>query len=135
MGCEPFLISASLIAIVAQRLIRKLCPKCKDSYKPGETLCAKLGIDIKRAKDISFYRAKGCNACLNTGYSGRIGICEALAMTPAIRGLVLKRARENEIKHIARNEGMITLREDGIAKVLAGITSLEEVLRVTVADE
>ncbi|OIO32713.1 MAG: hypothetical protein AUJ70_04925 [Candidatus Omnitrophica bacterium CG1_02_40_15] len=135
MGCEPFLISASLIAIIAQRLIRKLCPKCREVYKPGEALAAKLGIDIKKTKDILFYKAKGCAACLNTGYSGRVGICEVLAITPAIRGLVLKRARENEVKQIACAEGMRTLREDGIAKVLAGLTSLEEVLRVTVADE
>ncbi|MDP2981204.1 MAG: ATPase, T2SS/T4P/T4SS family, partial [Candidatus Omnitrophota bacterium] len=135
MGCEPFLISASLIAIVAQRLIRKLCLKCREVYKPGEILCSKLGIDVKKTKDILFYRAKGCGACLNTGYSGRVGICEVLPITPAIRDLVLRRARENEVKQAARNEGMRTLREDGILKVLAGLTSLEEILRVTVADE
>jgi type IV pilus assembly protein PilB len=135
MGCEPFLISASLIAIVAQRLIRKLCLKCREVYKPGEVLCSKLGINVKKTKDISFYRAKGCGACLNTGYSGRVGICEVLPITPAIRDLVLRRARENEVKQAARNEGMRTLREDGILKVLAGLTSLEEILRVTVADE
>jgi type IV pilus assembly protein PilB len=135
MGCEPFLISASLIAIVAQRLVRKLCPKCREIYKPGEVLCAKLGIDIKKIKDISFYKAKGCRHCFNTGYGGRIGICEVLSITPAVRDLVLKRARENEVKQIARDEGMRTLREDGILKVLEGLTSLEEILRVTVADE
>ena len=135
MGCEPFLITSSLIAIVAQRLIRKLCPKCREAYKPGDVLSAWLGIDIKKSKDVSFYRAKGCSACLHTGYAGRVGICEVLAVTPAIRNLVLKRARENELKRVARNEGMRTLREDGIGKVLEGLTSLEEVLRVTVADE
>ena len=135
MGCEPFLITSSLIAIVAQRLIRKLCPKCREAYKPGDVLSSRLGVDIKKSKDVSFYRAKGCSACLHTGYAGRIGICEVLAVTPAIRNLVLKRARENELKQVARNEGMRTLREDGIDKVLAGFTSLEEVLRVTVADE
>ena len=135
MGCEPFLITSSLIAIVAQRLIRKLCPKCREAYKPGDVLSVRLGIDIKKSKDVSFYRAKGCSACLHTGYGGRVGICEVLAVTPAIRNLVLKRARENELKQVARNEGMRTLREDGIGKVLAGLTSLEEVLRVTVADE
>ncbi|MDP2910947.1 MAG: ATPase, T2SS/T4P/T4SS family [Candidatus Omnitrophota bacterium] len=135
MGCEPFLISASLVSIIAQRLIRKLCPKCREKYTPLEALCVRLGIDAKKAKNVSFYRAKGCNACLNTGYSGRVGICEVLVMTPAIRSLVLKRARENEVKQVARNEGMMTLREDGISKVLAGQTSLEEILRVTVVDE
>ena len=135
MGCEPFLISASLVSIIAQRLIRKLCPKCREKYTPLEALCVRLGIDAKKAKNVSFYRAKGCNACLNTGYSGRVGICEVLVMTPAVRSLVLKRARENEVKQVARNEGMMTLREDGISKVLAGQTSLEEILRVTVVDE
>jgi len=135
MGCEPFLITSSLIAIVAQRLIRKLCPKCREAYKPGDVLSSRLGVDIKKSKDVSFYRAKGCSACLHTGYAGRVGICEVLTVTPAIRNLVLKRARENELKQVARNEGMRTLREDGIDKVLAGFTSLEEVLRVTVADE
>ena len=72
---------------------------------------------------------------MNTGYSGRVGICEVLSMTPTIRNLVLKRARENELKQVARNEGMRTLRQDGIGKVMEGLTSLEEVLRVTVADE
>jgi len=135
MGCEPFLISASLIAIAAQRLVRKLCPKCRESYKPGNVLCERLGLDVKKSKDILFYRAKGCKACMNTGYSGRVGICEVLTMTPAIKDLVLKRARENEIKQTARKEGMRTLREDGVARVLEGVTSLEEVLRVTVQDE
>jgi len=131
MGCEPFLISASLISIVAQRLIRRLCPKCREGYCVPDVLCKKLGV----SGNVKFYRAKGCPLCLNTGYSGRIGICEVLVMSPAIRELVLKRARENEVKKISRTEGMKTLREDGITKVLAGVTSLEEVLRVTVADE
>ncbi|PIP67712.1 MAG: type II secretion system protein GspE, partial [Candidatus Omnitrophica bacterium CG22_combo_CG10-13_8_21_14_all_43_16] len=117
MGCEPFLITSSLIAIVAQRLIRKLCPKCREAYKPGDVLSSRLGVDIKKSKDVSFYRAKGCSACLHTGYAGRVGICEVLTVTPAIRNLVLKRARENELKQVARNEGMRTLREDGIDKV------------------
>jgi type IV pilus assembly protein PilB len=135
MGCEPFLITASLIAIVAQRLIRKLCPKCKEPYKPTESLCARLAIDMKKIKTASFYKPKGCTNCMNTGYSGRLGICEVLLMTPAVRNLVLKRSRESEIKRIARTEGMATLREDGLLKVLDGMTSLEEVLRVTVSDE
>ena len=99
------------------------------------SLYSRIGIDIKKAKDAVFYRAMGCSVCLNTGYSGRVGICEILVLTPAIRELVLKRARENEVKNIAITEGMKTLREDGVAKVLAGLTSLEEVMRVTVADE
>ena len=135
MGVEPFLISASLISIVAQRLIRKLCPKCKEVYKPGEKVISELGVDVDNAKDVNFYRAKGCSQCFNTGYSGRVGICEILTMSPAIRNLILNKARESEIKETARKEGMWTLRQDGMVKVLQGVTSLEEILRVTVADE
>jgi len=135
MGVEPFLISASLIAVVAQRLIRKLCPKCKQGYNPGTTLLSQLGIDKKLHKETVFYRPKGCETCLNTGYSGRLGICEILVLSPHIRELVLKRARESEIKEVGRKEGMVTLREDGLSRVIEGLTSLEEILRVTVADE
>lgn len=132
MGVEPFLISASLIAIVAQRLVRKLCPKCKEKYDPGETITSKLGIEEKKK---IFYRPKGCEHCLNTGYSGRVGICEILTISPSIKNMILKKARDSEIKKMGRKEGMLTLRQDGLAKVIEGITSLEEILRVTVADE
>lgn len=135
MGVEPFLISASLIAIVAQRLVRVLCPKCKEAYKPNKAVISRLGLDASKVKQTSFYRAKGCSECLNTGYKGRLGICEILTMSPVIRDMTLKKARESEIKQAARKEGMRTLREDGVAKVLQGITSLEEILRLTVSDE
>jgi len=131
MGVEPFLISSSLIAIVAQRLIRKLCPKCKEVYKPNKVLADRLRIGAGK----SFYKTKGCSQCLNSGYSGRIGICEILTMTPLIKDMILKKARESEIKAAARKQGMRTLREEGILKVIQGITSLEEILRVTVADD
>lgn len=134
MGVEPFLISSSLIAIVSQRLIRKLCPKCKEAYEPTENLLAHLPI-IEKKKKTTFYRPKGCEQCFNTGYKGRVGICEVLSLGPSIRDLILNRARESEIKAAARKEGMRTLREDGVIKVMQGVTSLEEALRVTVADE
>ncbi|MBU4149000.1 MAG: GspE/PulE family protein, partial [Candidatus Omnitrophica bacterium] len=134
MGVEPFLISASVVGIVAQRLIRKLCPKCKEPYEPLESLITKLKIDPSKKK-ITFYRPKGCEQCLNMGYSGRVGISEILSMSQSIKEMVLKKAREHEIKDQARKEGMRTLREDGMIKVLQGITSLEEILRVTIEDE
>ncbi len=135
MGVEPFLISASLISIVAQRLIRKLCPGCREAYKPSEKIISGLGIDVGKARDVTFYKANGCSKCFNTGYSGRVGICEIMVMSAAIRNLILKKGRESEMKRIARKEGMRTLRQDGITRVLQGVTSLEEILRVTVADE
>ncbi|MBU0759117.1 MAG: Flp pilus assembly complex ATPase component TadA [Candidatus Omnitrophica bacterium] len=134
MGVEPFLISASLVGIVVQRLIRKLCPKCKEPYEPLDTLITKLGMDHGEKK-ITFYKPKGCEQCMNTGYSGRIGICEILMVDQSIKELILKKARESEIKEQARKAGMRTLREAGLVKVTQGITSLEEILRVTVADE
>ncbi len=135
MGVEPCLISASVISIVAQRLIRKLCPKCKEAYKPSKALLSKLRIDADNPDKVSFFKPKGCGECLNSGYSGRVGMCEILAMTPLIKDMILKKARENEIRAAARKEKMRTLREDGLLKVIQGVTSLEEILRVTVADE
>ncbi|MBU1061709.1 MAG: Flp pilus assembly complex ATPase component TadA [Candidatus Omnitrophica bacterium] len=135
MGVEPFLISASLRVIVAQRLIRKLCAKCKEEYKPNETIISKLGIDTSKIKKSAFCKPKGCRQCLETGYSGRVAICEILSMSHSVRDLILNRARESEIKKVAREEGMRTLREDGITKMIGGVTSLEEILRVTIADE
>ncbi|MBU1006805.1 MAG: Flp pilus assembly complex ATPase component TadA [Candidatus Omnitrophica bacterium] len=132
MGVEPFLIGASLVAIAAQRLVRKLCPKCKEKYEPGEQVLSRF--NIGSGKKI-FYRPKGCEHCFNTGYSGRVGICEILTVSPSIRNMILKRGRESEIKELARKEGMRTLREDGLIKAIQGITSLEEILRITVADE
>lgn len=135
MGVEPFLIASSLIAIIAQRLVRKLCPDCKEIYKPTQALIARLGLDKDDTRKLSFYKPKGCERCSKLGYEGRVGICEILTLSPTIRGLILKRVRESEIKQTARKEGMKTLREDGIEKVLGGTTSLEEILRVTVPDE
>ena len=137
MGVEPFLISSSLISIVSQRLIRKLCPKCKEAYKPSDKIISRLGLDKSKvgADDPFFYKPKGCEQCFNSGYSGRVGICEILTMTPLIRGMILKRSRESEIKLAARKEGMRTLREDGLLKVIEGVTSLEEILRLTIGDE
>lgn len=135
MGCEPFLISASLISIVSQRLIRKLCNKCRESYKPSDALLERLKISHKDCKDKHFYKPKGCHECFNTGYAGRTAICEILLMTPAMKEAILKHSREIGIKQLARKEGMKTLREDGLLKVIDGVTSLEEVLRVTPNDE
>ncbi|MFH1782662.1 MAG: ATPase, T2SS/T4P/T4SS family [Candidatus Omnitrophota bacterium] len=134
MGVEPFLIISSVISIIAQRLIRKLCVNCREEYKPIESIINRLGLDPKEVKNAHFYRPKGCPACLNTGYMGRSGICEVLPLSPLVKNMILKHAKESDLKQAARKEGMITLREDGISKVLDGTTSLEEVLRVTIGD-
>jgi type IV pilus assembly protein PilB len=131
MGVEPFLISSSIILVAAQRLVRKICPHCKEPYKADERMAKRLNLDTKK----KFYRGKGCKECLNTGYKGRSGLIEVLPLTTKVRELVCRKAKEFEIKDAARKEGMMTLRENGLAAVDQGITTVEEVVRVTVGDQ
>ena len=129
MDIEPFLVSSAVQAIIAQRLVRVLCPHCKEPYEPEEAQWTELGL----GKDASgpIFRAKGCEKCLETGYRGRTGIYEFLRMTESIKGLVLQTSDANQISRAARKEGMVNLREDGIQKVTEGKTTVSEVLRVT----
>ncbi|MFA5008776.1 MAG: ATPase, T2SS/T4P/T4SS family [Candidatus Omnitrophota bacterium] len=131
MGVEPFLVSSSLIGIVAQRLMRKICPKCKEEYEPSKELLDSLGIENKNISQIKFARGKGCAACNKTGYKGRVGIYEVLKNTPGLQALVLEKVSADEIRKAAVKEGMQTLRDIAIEKLLAGITTIEEVVRVT----
>lgn len=135
MGVEPYLINSSLICVVAQRLVRKICSYCKESYIAKKDIFDSLNLGADKIKKLEFFRAKGCPHCFNTGYSGRIGIAEVLLLTPRLRELVLSGAQEYVIKSEARKEGMKTLREEGMDAVLKGLTTIEEVLRVTAADE
>lgn len=134
MGVEPFLITSSLILVGAQRLVRKICPACKESYALSEDAVEKLKIKVKGSKAI-VYRGKGCEACRGTGYKGRLGLMEILTLTPKIRTLILEGAQEYQIRDAARVEGMRTLRENGLQSVQEGVTTLDEVLRVTVGDQ
>jgi general secretion pathway protein E len=129
MGIEPFLVSTAVQAIIAQRLVRLLCPHCKETYEPEEAQWAELGSSREVAGPI--FRADGCEKCLETGYRGRTGIYEFLLLSEAIKGLVLKTSDANQINKAARAEGMASLREDGINKVTEGRTTISEVLRVT----
>ena len=129
MGIEPFLVSSAVQAIIAQRLVRLLCPHCKETYEPEEAQWAELGSSREVAGPI--FRADGCEKCLETGYRGRTGIYEFLLLSEAIKGLVLKTSDANQINKAARAEGMANLREDGINKVIEGRTTISEVLRVT----
>jgi len=130
MGIEPFLVSSSVNAILAQRLVRVICPKCKEPYKPNLRTLKELGVHGED-EEVILYRGKGCDACLNTGYRGRTGIFEFLVVDDTLRGLVLQTSDAATIKRAAMKSGMRTLREDGIRKVRMGITTIEEVLRVT----
>jgi general secretion pathway protein E len=131
MGIEPFLVTSSVIAILAQRLVRVICPECKEAFSPDEQSLLKVGITQEMLKGRSIYRGRGCPACLNTGYSGRTGIFELLIVNEAIQNLILKTSDSNAIKQKAVEHGMVTLRQNGAQKVLKGITTIEEVFRVT----
>ncbi len=131
MGVEPFLITSSVNAFLAQRLVRKICPKCKTSYKPSPSELKNLKLSKSEMAKIKFYRGKGCDACLNTGYSGRIGIFELLTISDSIRELIMTGTDSKTIKETAIKEGMVTLFEDGFQKVKEGLTTIDEVLRVS----
>ncbi|MBW1935213.1 MAG: type II secretion system ATPase GspE [Deltaproteobacteria bacterium] len=131
MGIEPFLVTSSVISILAQRLVRTLCSRCKEEYSPDEESLRSIGIDPKMALGHIIYRRAGCSSCLETGYRGRTGIFEMMVLSDPLRTLILKTSDSNAIKRLAVQEGMTTLREHGAQKVLDGITTIEEVFRVT----
>jgi type IV pilus assembly protein PilB len=135
MGVEPYLINASLVCVVAQRLLRKVCSYCKENHSVARDIIDSLKLKIPTKGAVEFFKGKGCARCFGLGYSGRIGIAEILLLSPQIRNLILSGAQEHLIKQLAQKEGMKTLREEGLEMALKGITSLEEVLRVTAADE
>ena len=130
IGVEPFLISSAVSAVIAQRLVRVLCDHCKEPYKPDMTLQT-LGVRPDRLRKYTFYRAKGCDQCFNTGYRGRIGIFEIMLMGYKLKTLIQRTFDAFQIKQEALKLGLVTLRRDGIEKVLRGITTIEEVVRVT----
>ena len=133
LGIEPFLVASSTIAVLAQRLVRTICPNCRASYRPSPRLLQGFHFEQTTAQD--FYRGKGCKACRNTGFRGRTGIYELIAINEEIRKLILEDASTTAIREAARrSQKMSSLREDGLAKVLKGITSLEEVDRITFED-
>lgn len=131
MHVEPYLLTSSLSGIVAQRLVRKVCPHCRQVYKPNDFERTMLK-QFTGSPDTVTYRGAGCDACVNTGYMGRIGVFEFLPVTTHIRQMIQGQVSSDHLKEQAKREGMKTLREDGIAKAAAGITSLSEVIRVTI---
>ncbi len=133
-GVEPYLASSSLIAIMAQRLVRKICPDCKQPYEPKPHELQELGISDVTSSDSRFVTGAGCDRCFHTGYRGRTGIYELMLVSSEIQDLIYKREPAGTIKKAALNAGLQTLRMDGVRKVMAGVTSVAEVLRVTQAD-
>jgi type IV pilus assembly protein PilB len=130
MGLEPYVIGSALVGVIAQRLVRRLCPQCRRQYTPdGETLRA-LNLSEPEAAPFAFYRAVGCEDCNHTGYRGRIALYEVMAVGDKVRRLIAQKGSEDIVREAALSAGMINLGEDGLAKVKAGITTAEELLRV-----
>jgi len=134
MGIEPFLIGSSVNLIMAQRLARIVCPKCREPHEIPAKVMVDLGVPPEEATNVTGYRGTGCPNCGGTGFRGRSALYEMMEMTDAIRELVLSGASATELKRQAMIDGMTTLRQSGIDKVRQGTTTVEEVLRVTMAD-
>ncbi|MFA5516808.1 MAG: type II secretion system ATPase GspE [Desulfuromonadales bacterium] len=131
MGVEPFLAASSIVGILAQRLVRRICPNCREAYQPGAEMLREMGLAGAVPVDANFYRGVGCTQCLDIGYRGRSGIYELLPVDEQVRDLLLQNKDSASIKAAAIKKGMKTLRDAGLAMALAGETSIEEVLRVT----
>ncbi|MCD6578431.1 type IV-A pilus assembly ATPase PilB [bacterium] len=135
MGIEPFNTASSLIMVIAQRLVRKVCQHCKVEEDVSNELKIQMGIPKEKLNEVKFYKGKGCSKCNGSGYKGRTAIYEVLFISEALRDLIVKKAPIDQIRLVARKEGMTTLRESGVLKALAGITTVEEVFKNTAADE
>jgi len=135
IGAKPFLVAAALRATMAQRLIRRICPDCRQPHVPGQAELRSLGLDRVAATGARFFRGAGCPACLGTGYRGRLAIVEIFPIDDAVRRLIYDRASAGRLRAAARAAGMRTMRADGVRKILAGRTTIEEVLSATVGDD
>ncbi len=135
MGVEEFLVASSVSAIVAQRLVRRLCPHCRRQIKPDREMLARLGMTARDMEEMSIYEPVGCSQCNDSGYMGRCGIYEVLEMTPEVQALVLEGRSALEIRKVAFGQGMMTLRHSALFKLKNGVTSVQEVIRMTAGEE
>ena len=133
MGIEPFLVSSAIDCVLAQRLLRVLCDRCKEIYAPTEEACREGGVPLEPDGTVpKLFKAMGCTQCAKTGYRGRIAGHEVMLKSEEIERMIAEHRSSDEIGRVAREQGMRSLRSDGIDKVLAGVTSIEEILRVIV---
>ncbi|MFC1894617.1 type II secretion system ATPase GspE [Candidatus Dependentiae bacterium] len=135
MGIEPFLIASSLVCVMSQRLIRKLCDKCKQPYQPDKEMLSKIGLTSAQAAGITFYKAVGCDECINVGFKGRLAIFEVMSIDDEIAHLIVERVDSSVIKRKALEKGMTTLGQDGIRYIKEGKTTIDEVLSVAFIEE
>jgi type IV pilus assembly protein PilB len=135
MGVPSFLITATVEAILAQRLVRRICTECRTEFEPSDELLMELQLPIEQARRYSFYYGKGCARCNNGGYKGRCGLYELLIMTDEIRDMISANANVDEIRNYARTQGMTTLREAGLKLIFDGVTTIDEVVRETISED
>jgi len=135
LGLEPFLITATLEGIIAQRLVRRICQNCKSPFEPTEEMLMELGLTLDEIKGKQFYYGRGCEQCNNTGYRGRVGIFEIMILDDELRDLIMNQASTSVLRATARKSGMNLLRETGLAAIYDGVTTIEEVVKVTITEE
>ncbi len=135
MGVPAFLITATVEAILAQRLVRRICSECRTEFDPSDDLLMELQLPLETAREYSFYYGKGCARCNNSGYKGRVGLYELLHVTDEIRDMVETEASADDIRNVARSQGMTTLREAGLKLIFDGVTTIDEVVRETVMED
>jgi type IV pilus assembly protein PilB len=135
LGVEPFLITATIEGVVAQRLVRKICNKCKTEYEPTEEQLFELRLSPEEIKNKKFWYGRGCNRCNNTGYKGRIGLYEIMIFNEEIRAMVMERASTNLLREAAVKNGMVTLRENGLTSIFDGTTTVDEVVKETIVED
>jgi type IV pilus assembly protein PilB len=135
MGVQPFLITATLESILAQRLVRRICTECRTEFEPSDELLMELQLPIEQARQYSFYYGKGCARCNNSGYKGRSGIYELLEISDDVRDMITSDASVDDIRNFARTQGMTTLREAGLKLIFDGVTTIDEVVRETVMED
>jgi type II secretory ATPase GspE/PulE/Tfp pilus assembly ATPase PilB-like protein len=129
MGGEPYLIASTVVCILAQRLVRVICPECKEPYKPSDDEVLALGMSLEEGATKTFYHGRGCKNCRETGYKGRVGVFELLRNTHAVKEVVTRNRTVMELFQVARAQGMRTMLEDGLDKVLRGVTTPHEVIQ------
>lgn len=135
IGVKPFLVASSVRGIMAQRLCRKICEKCKETYKPTDMELRLLGSASEQVRQGNLVQGRGCHECGHTGYRGRVGLFEIFVINDEVRHMIYERVSSSEMRIRARELGMRTLREDGVRKVIAGVTTLQEIFRVTMGDQ
>jgi type IV pilus assembly protein PilB len=135
LGVEPFLLTATIEGIVAQRLVRRICESCKTPFEPSETQLMELQLRPEDVKDKEFYYGRGCDKCNGTGYRGRIGIFEIMTFNDEIRDLIMNQASTGVLRSAGQKAGMALLRENGLATIYDGITTIDEVVKETIMEE